>query len=149
MRFLRTDQLRPEILAERAREKRALGSALHRDDPRHNRERDKDDAGNRIEPAQPAPIAVGDRQRNKRQRGDRRTDRAFQQDRRKGCDPEECGQCRRDRPAGPRSRINKTERALRRNDRGEQCRIGFRDMRFGDEHNRAAEQHRREQCRLA
>src|SRR5205814_1394826 len=46
MRFLRTDQLRPEILAERAREKRALGSALHRDDPRHNRERDKDDAGN-------------------------------------------------------------------------------------------------------
>ena len=61
VRFLRPDQLGPEILPERVGEKLTLGRALDRDEPGGDRDAHDDDSGERVKTAQPAAIAVGDR----------------------------------------------------------------------------------------
>ena len=88
MRFLRADHLRPEIPAERAREKAALGRALDCDNPRQDDQRNEQDAGKRVQAAQPAPIAVGDGQCRDRQHRDTGSDWPLEQDRDGLGDPE-------------------------------------------------------------
>ncbi len=142
VQFAGTDQLGQQIAAERVGKKTPLGGMLDRDQPGCNGDDHGEAADRRVEAAQPARLAIGDRQGGGGHDGQGRSHPALEKDRGDLGAPEHHRYPPRHRAVAAGADIGEAERSLPGDDGEEQRRVGLGDMRLGNRSEGARQQHR-------